>query len=920
MRIISKCLIALALLIAIPAFAATDPPARVGRVSLVSGILAYFGSGDTAWSNAAVNLPVAVGGWFATDPQSRAQLRIGANSVNLSSDTQLNVADLRDKVMQIALTQGRIDLHLRRATWRKDETVQIDIARGGVWLLQAGIYDIDGGGAGQPTRIMVFEGSARFVGGGIDMVVKAGDTLVVSGADQLAAVVERAAPDAFVRWCRAHDYRDDRVARSRRVLPGMTGFEELDDYGEWVTIRDHGAVWFPKSLPAKWAPYREGNWAWVDPWGWNWVDDQPWGFAPSHYGRWARVDNRWGWAPGEFVTEPVYAPALVAFIPPPAIEGPPVEPRVGWFPLAPGELYWPSYSSDPTYFRRINITSVNLTRINTVTTAMLIRPPAAEPPPQIVNQPFLNRGAATVVPTQTVVTSGRVAPAVVPIPVTVLQQTTVIVAPPPAIAPPTAATVATIPAQQGSRPEPPRPFARGERNQSVTATPPTAGPQVQPNVPARPNLPARPNFAGLDPAPRVGHAGRNPPQPVPAAPQGNPPAAAQPAPPAAAPHSPPQGAPLGAQQRAPLPTAGTQPIRPGAQPAPPASATPAPALPAPAASATPTGVPSPPAQANPPATAQGRPSGPPDFSRLEPQRDGPRRPGQPPQQSATPQPPAQQSATSQPTPQPPPQTGAAGAPPGLPTIRPGAQPPAQTATPRPNPGHPAGRPDFTDLAAPRRDNRSTPPVEQTASPPRNIGPAPLPTSQTAPQPAPSAALPSSPPARIVPPTAQPGATVPPDQAQRGLRDQAKQRETGDAVARQQAEQRAGADAAARQQAATQQAQQQRAAADAAARQQAAAQQAQQQRAAEAAARQQAAAQQAQQQRAAEAAARQQAAAQQAQQQRAAQQAQQQRAAAEAAARQQAAQQAQQQRAAAEAAARQQRAQSCGFPGGPPCPR
>jgi len=30
----------------------------------------------------------------------------------LSNDTQLDFAELHDKVMQIALTQGRIDLHL----------------------------------------------------------------------------------------------------------------------------------------------------------------------------------------------------------------------------------------------------------------------------------------------------------------------------------------------------------------------------------------------------------------------------------------------------------------------------------------------------------------------------------------------------------------------------------------------------------------------------------------------------------------------------------------------------------------------------------------------------------------------------------------------------------------------------------------
>ena len=86
----------------------------------------------------------------------------------------------------------------------------------------------------------------------------------------------------------------------------MTGYEELDSYGEWTAVTTYGEVWFPTSVPANWAPYREGRWVWIEPWGWNWVDDAPWGFTPFHYGRWARVEDRWAWVPGEYVPEPVY--------------------------------------------------------------------------------------------------------------------------------------------------------------------------------------------------------------------------------------------------------------------------------------------------------------------------------------------------------------------------------------------------------------------------------------------------------------------------------------------------------------------------------------------------------------------------------------------------------------------------------------
>ncbi|MEP7297207.1 MAG: DUF6600 domain-containing protein, partial [Burkholderiales bacterium] len=105
-------------------------------------------------------------------------------------------------------------------------------------------------------------------------------------------------------------------------------------------------------------------------WGWTWVDDAPWGFAPFHYGRWVNVRNTWCWTPGQRVVRPVYAPALVAWVGGPranvsiTIGG---GPAVGWFPLAPREVYVPSYRVTPRYAHNINITHVtNVTVINNV--------------------------------------------------------------------------------------------------------------------------------------------------------------------------------------------------------------------------------------------------------------------------------------------------------------------------------------------------------------------------------------------------------------------------------------------------------------------------------------------------------------------------------------------------------------------------
>src|SRR5713226_6687990 len=143
-----------------PASAEEQPPARVGRVSLVAGQLGFHAKGETQWSAAAVNYPVATGGAFWTDPRSRAEIRIGAQTIALAYNTEIDVTRLDRQVMQIAVPQGRIELHLRQLG--DGNSVEVDIPRGGVWLLQPGIYDIAAGSQESPARIMVFEGSARF--------------------------------------------------------------------------------------------------------------------------------------------------------------------------------------------------------------------------------------------------------------------------------------------------------------------------------------------------------------------------------------------------------------------------------------------------------------------------------------------------------------------------------------------------------------------------------------------------------------------------------------------------------------------------------------------------------------------------------------------------------------------------------------
>jgi hypothetical protein len=146
----------------------------------------------------------------------------------------------------------------------------------------------------------------------------------------------------------------------------MTGYEDLDEHGDWTDDREYGRLWTPRIVVSNWAPYRYGSWSYVRPWGWTWVDNAAWGFAPFHYGRWVHRHARWYWAPGAYHYRPVYAPALVGWAGRGnwnvslSIGGG----NVGWFPLAPREHYVPHYSNNVTYIRNINNITNNVTVIN----------------------------------------------------------------------------------------------------------------------------------------------------------------------------------------------------------------------------------------------------------------------------------------------------------------------------------------------------------------------------------------------------------------------------------------------------------------------------------------------------------------------------------------------------------------------------
>lgn len=297
---------------------AADNPILIGRVGVVSGAAEYRATGGE-WSAALVNEPVADGTGLRTGADSEAALRGLGAQISLAPSSEVQVLRFDRDVLQISLAGGRIGVHL--GPFDAAKTVEVDLPQGGLWLDAPGDYDIAGADAQSPVTVQVFNGGVQF-GGGLD-----------------ASHIVKPDRDWFSDWWRSTDGNADLTAPS---TPRLAGAASLSADGRWEVDAKLGNVWFPSDVPAGWVPYRDGMWRYLPPWGWTWIDNAPWGFAPSHYGRWAQIDGKWAWVPGEHVTAADYRPAVVAFLGTAGIGlsrpgdiG--TTPAVAWFPLAPDE-------------------------------------------------------------------------------------------------------------------------------------------------------------------------------------------------------------------------------------------------------------------------------------------------------------------------------------------------------------------------------------------------------------------------------------------------------------------------------------------------------------------------------------------------------------------------------------------------------
>ncbi len=312
------------------------------------------------------NRPLSSGDSIMVPESGKAELQVGANALRINANTRLSFIQLDDDNTQINLSQGSVVVRVRALQARENFEISTPNLR---FLIQEpGEYRINVNDYDNTSTVIVRRGVGVAQGERDIITLRAGETTRFSGTNLNHTQIARApAHDSFDVWAADRDRAEENSISARYVPRDMVGYQQLDEYGNWDTHVEYGAIWYPRGVSVGWAPYRDGHWVWVSPWGWTWVDRSPWGFAPYHYGRWTFVGRRWGWVPGRWDHHhrAVYAPALVAFVGSNR-HGVQVSVTVGshrhqdfgshvsWFPLGPGEVYRPHYHHSDRYIRSVN--------------------------------------------------------------------------------------------------------------------------------------------------------------------------------------------------------------------------------------------------------------------------------------------------------------------------------------------------------------------------------------------------------------------------------------------------------------------------------------------------------------------------------------------------------------------------------------
>ena len=226
-------------------WADADPPSRVARLGFMSGAVSFSPAGASDWVQAAFNRPLVGGDRLWTDANGRAEIQVGAAMIRMNADTGVSVLNLDDRIAQLQLTEGALNVRVRALA--SGQVVEVDTPNLAFTLRRPGEYRITADPDGDFTDIVLRKGAGEVYADGIAYTVDARQPYRFSGTGlrnyQYLALPPR---DEFDRWAAGRDRAYDQSVSARYVSRDVIGYQDLDANGSFF---EETAIWLGSPLP-----------------------------------------------------------------------------------------------------------------------------------------------------------------------------------------------------------------------------------------------------------------------------------------------------------------------------------------------------------------------------------------------------------------------------------------------------------------------------------------------------------------------------------------------------------------------------------------------------------------------------------------------------------------------------------------------
>ena len=286
---------------------APDVNARAVRLSDVQGTVQVLSSGDVAFSQAQVNMPVVEGMKLVTGEDGQAEIQFEDGSVaRVTPNSSITLTRLGSNPDGSALTVISADggLTYYELNGRSGQYT-VRFGTDNVVPADSSIFRVDLDSS--PSELAVMHGSVHASNDqGLALDVHTDQTALFDLQNPNEYQLQQSV--AANSWDQWNSDRDEALAeldesateaRAGTGNPDNPAWSDLDAYGDWYDVPGYGEGWAPSGVDQDWDPYGVGAWGYYSGIGYAWISGYPWGWWPYRCGAWSWFDGfGWMWFPG----------------------------------------------------------------------------------------------------------------------------------------------------------------------------------------------------------------------------------------------------------------------------------------------------------------------------------------------------------------------------------------------------------------------------------------------------------------------------------------------------------------------------------------------------------------------------------------------------------------------------------------------